>query len=167
MATTTDQKLRDLLDDFGVAMLVTRTAEGQLRARPMALADVQPDGTLWLLTDRRSGKVEEIHQDKHVNVTAQSSTKFLSISGIATAVDNRAKVSELWKESWRVWFPGGHDDPSLVLLQIQGETGEYWDNSGTSGIMYLIEAGRAYLSGTRPDVSKDPKIHGKVVLQAE
>jgi general stress protein 26 len=164
MPTTSEEKLRDLLQDFGVAMLVTRTLDGQLRSRPMALADVQPDGTLWLLTDRHSGKLDEISGDPHVNVTAQSNAKFVSISGSASPVEDRSKVSQLWKESWKVWFPGGKDDPSLVLIRIQGDAGEYWDNSGTSGIKYLIEAGKAYLTGTRPHVENDPKIHGKVAL---
>jgi general stress protein 26 len=164
MTTTSDDKLQELLKDFSIAMLVTRTTEGRLRSRPMAVADVQPDGTLWLLTDRNSGKLDEIAADQHVNVSAQSSSKFLSFSGIASGVDDRKKVAELWKESWRVWFPGGKDDPSLILVKIRGEMGEYWDNSGTSGIKYLIEAGKAYLCGTRPHLENDPKIHGKVAL---
>ena len=164
MAPVADDKLRELLQDFDVAMLVTRTAGGQLRSRPMALADVQPDGTLWFLTQRDSGKLEEIAQDKHVNVALQSKLKFLSISGTATAVEDRAKVAEIWNESWKVWFPGGKDDPALLLVRVQGDTGEYWDNSGSNGIKYLIEAGKAYLSGTRPAVDNDPKIHGKVDL---
>jgi general stress protein 26 len=164
MSIATDHKLHDLLKDFGVAMLVTRTTEGQLRARPMAVADVQADGTLWLMTDRHSGKMDEIARDSHVNVTMQSSMKFVSLSGTATAVDDRRKVAELWKESWKIWFPRGKDDPNLVLVQIRGDAGEYWDNSGISGIKYLIEAGKAYLNGTRPDVAGDTKIHGKVDL---
>lgn len=164
MTTAPQEKLRELLQDFGVAMLVTRTEEGHLRSRPMALADVQPDGTLWLLTDRNSGKLDEIDRDRHVNVTAQSSSKFLSFSGAATAIDDRRKIDELWKESWKIWFPDGKDDSNLVLIRIQGDRGEYWDNSGVSGIKYLIEAGKAYLSGTRPEVGDDPRIHGKVNL---
>jgi hypothetical protein len=31
-----------------------------------------------------------------------------------------------------------------------------------SGIKYAIEAGKAYLSGTKPDVAGDPKVHEKV-----
>ena len=82
----------------------------------------------------------------------------------STAVDDRAKIAELWDESWKIWFPAGKDDPTLTLLRIRGETGEYWDNSGFNGIKYLLEAGKAYLTGTRPDVDGDPKIHGKIVL---
>lgn len=164
METSPQGKLCDLVKDFGTAMLVTRTVAGELRSRPMALAEVQADGTVWLLTDRNSTKLDEIENDNHVNVTVQSSTKFVSISGTAQAVDDRQKIAELWNEAWKVWFPGGQDDPSLVLLRIQGTTGEYWDNSGSKGIQYLIEAGKAYLTGTRPDVAGDPKIHAKVKL---
>ena len=120
---------------------------------------------MWFLTERHSGKLEEIAGDNHVNVAMQSERKFVSISGIASVVEDRAKVGELWNEAWRVWFPGGKDDPTLVLLKVEGDAGEYWDNSGSSGVKYLIEAGKAYLSGTKPrDVEGDPKIHAKVAM---
>jgi general stress protein 26 len=164
MPSATTDKLRELLDDFDSAMLVTRTAAGQLRSRPMQVADVQPDGVLWFMTERHSGKMEELAQDNHVNVVLQTGRKFVSISGTATPVDDRAKVAELWNEAWKTWFPGGQDDPGLVLLRVEGDAGEYWDNSGASGVKYLIEAGRAYLAGETPDVAGDPKIHGKVNL---
>jgi general stress protein 26 len=95
----------------------------------------------------------------------QSRWKFVSISGRAVAVDDARKVAEVWNEAWRVWFPGGKDDPSLVLLKVQGDEGEYWYNSGVSGIKYLIAAGKAYLSGTKPrEVEEDLKVHGKVAM---
>lgn len=163
MKTPSIENLKDLLHEFSVAMLVTRTPVGQLRARPMILVEIEPEGNILLLTDRHSSKIEEISDDNHVNVSMQSSMKFVSITGTAVVIDDRQKVGELWKESWRVWFPDGQDDPDLILLQIHGDVGEYWDNSGVSGIKYLIEAGKAYITGKRPDVS-DPMIHGKVKL---
>ena len=164
MATSPDSKLKELLDEFGVAMLTTRNADGQLRARPMAVAEVESGGTLWFLTDRQSGKVAELEQDGHVVVTMQSRSRFVSISGIATAVEDRARVARLWKLEWQVWFPGGKDDPNLVLLRVDGRSGEYWDNSGTSGVRYLFAAGKALLTGTRPNVDDDPQVHGEVSL---
>lgn len=162
--TNPHEKLQDLLKDFDVAMLTTRTAEGELRARPMAVADVEESGTVWFLTQRGSHKMDEILRDDQTNVSMQSSMKFVSLSGTITPVEDRAKLEEVWNEAWKHWFPEGKNDPALVLLRFDGETGEYWDNSGTSGLKYLIEAGRAYLAGERPDVADDPKIHGKVSL---
>ena len=164
MSTTPDTKLGELLNDFGVSMLVTRTPGGELRGRPMALAEAQPDGTLWFATDRHSAKVDELERDGHVAVTMQSKTTFVSLSGTASVVDDRAKLAQLWKVEWKVWFPGGKDDPNIVLLRVDGTRGEYWDNSGTSGLKYLIEAGKALVTGTRPDVGEDPKVHAKVSL---
>lgn len=164
MSTSVYEKLHELLTEFDAAMLVTHTPDGQLRSRPMALADVDADGTLWFLTQSHSGKVDEIISDPHVNVAMQSKLKFISISGAAAPVLDRQKLDSIWNEAWKVWFPGGKDDPSLVLLKVRGEKGEYWDNSGTSGIKYLIEAGKAYLTGTHPEVADDPKIHAKVTL---
>lgn len=162
MATSANVKLSELLQEFGVAMLVTRTPDGNLRGRPMALAAVEPDGTLWFATDRDSGKMDELAHDRHVAVTMQSSTKFVSLSGLSKSVDDRGMVSRLWKAEWKVWFPGGKDDPNILLLRIDGNSGEYWDNSGTSGVKYFIEAGKALLTGTRPEVGQDATVHAKV-----
>ena len=164
MATSPDVKLKELLADFDAAMLVTRAPDGQLRSRPMAVADVEPGGALWFLTERHSDKMEELARDNHVNVALQSKLKFVSLSGTARVLIDRERIEQLWNDSWKPWFPGGKDDPKLVLLEVQGDRGEYWDNSGTSGVKYLIEAGKAYLSGERPDVEHDPQIHGKVAL---
>lgn len=164
MATSPEAKFRELLEAFGVAMLVTRTPGGDLRGRPMALAEIQPDNSLWFATDKHSAKVDELAADNHVVVTMQSRTTFVSLSGRATAVEEREMAARLWKTEWKVWFPGGKDDPNLTLLRIDGDTGEYWDNSGASGIKYLLEAGRALLTGKRPDVGDDPKVHAKVDL---
>jgi general stress protein 26 len=164
MSERPSDKLQDLMRDFDTAMLVTRTAAGQLRSRPMAVAEVEESGALWFFTERDSAKMDEIARDPQVNVAMQSKLKFVSISGRATPSSDRRKIAELWDEAWKEWFPGGQDDPSLLLLRVDGEEGEYWDNSCASGIRYLIEAGKAYLAGTKPDVENDPGIHAKVGL---
>jgi general stress protein 26 len=164
MATESDTKLHELLEDFGVAMLATRTEDSQIRARPMALAEVEPDGTMWFLTDRHSPKISEIAKDSHVAVTMQSSTKYVSLSGAASAVEDRETVARPWKLEWKVWFPGGEEDPNLIFVRIDGDSGEYWDNSGMNGAKYLFEAGKALLTGSRPTIDHDPKIHAKVEM---
>lgn len=158
----TEAKLIDLLHDFDNAMLVTRGEQGQLAARPMAIAQVQEQGTLWFVTDRHSGKVDDMQANHHVAVVMQSDRKFVSISGSATMVDDRQKLNDLWKESWKVWFPEGKSSDSIVLLKIEPNSGDYWDNSGASGIRYLLKAGKAYLQGERPEA--DQKTHASVSM---
>jgi len=164
MTTSPEIKLKELLEEFGVAMLVTHNSAGDFRARPMALADVEADGSVWFATDRNAEKVNELTGDNRAAVTMQSSTKFVSLTGTASLIDDREKVRKLWKMAWSVWFPGGKDDPNILLLKVVGKEGEYWDNSGINGLKYLIAAGKALITGKRAELDDDPKIHSKVEL---
>jgi general stress protein 26 len=156
------EKLMDLLQDFSNAMLVTRTSSGTLDARPMAIAQIEEGGNIWFVTDRNSGKIADLMLDDEVAVTLQGSHRFVALAGRAHRVDDRAKVNELWREAWKIWFTEGKSDPSIILLRIEPARGEYWDNSGFAGIKYLFKAGKAYLQGERAEV--DESINASVEL---
>jgi len=162
MTTQAKKQFHEILTDFDNAMLVTRAPDRLLHARPMAIAEVEPDGDVWFVTSSASGKVDEILDDPIVAVTLQSGSRFLSLSGTASLSDDRSRIAELWKEPWKVWFPEGKDDPDLVLLKVTASEGEYWDNSGLNGLKYAFEAGKADLQGERPDL--DDQVNQKVSL---
>ncbi len=158
------QKFHDLLAKFETAMLVTHTADGSLRGRPMAIAGVDADSHVWFFTGVESGKVEEIVLDTHVAVLCQKDRDlYLSLTGKASLLRDRAKIEELWKEPFKTWFPGGKDDPNLALVSVTPHEGEYWDNAGFKKIMYLFEAAKAYASGTKPTIQEGEQ-HAKVKL---
>ncbi len=142
--------LFELVTKFRTAMLVTRTRGGELRARPLSLAAEHDDGLLYFATSVDSPKVEEIAAHPDVLVTLQDSVRYVSISGAARICRERALVERLWTETWRVWFPGGKDDPALCILAVAPRDAEYWDQSGTKGIKFLVEMASAYVRGTTP-----------------
>jgi general stress protein 26 len=149
---------------FQTAMLVTHTEDGNLRARPMAVADVEEHCTVWFLSLHESGKVHELEVNSHVAVTCQKGNDtYLSLTGHATLSRDRSKIDSLWKEPYKVWFPQGKDDPDLVLIGVEPVEGEYWDQGGINKLKYLFEAAKAYASGTRPHIQEGEQ-HGKVHL---
>lgn len=158
------EKVYNVLKDFSTVMLTTTTDERHFHARPMAVAQVDSNCDSWFFTDRSSPKVDEIRHDQHVLLTCQKDhSQYLALTGIAELVTDKAKAAELWKESFKVWFPDGVEDPNLLVVRVRAERAEYWDNSGAEGIRYLYEATKAYLSGTRPNI-KEGEQHGKVNL---
>jgi general stress protein 26 len=164
MTTQEQAKLYDLLHDFDVGVLVTQTDDGDLHARPMAIAQVEDDCTTWFLTSRSSPKVEEVSHSSRAHVVCQrGATAFLSLSGAADVVDDRSKLDVLWKAAYEPWFPQGKDDPDLTLLRVKPERGEYWDGRGLRGIKYLIDAAKAVAQGTRVRV-EEPAQHGRTKL---
>jgi general stress protein 26 len=134
------KKLVDLMKQFDNAMLVTHDGS-RLDARPMVIAKVDDDGGLWFVTDRQSSKVMEITASTDAGITMQGSNAFVYLSADASVIDDRIMLNKLWKDTWRVWFPDGVNDPSIVLLHLIPRSGECWDNSGLNGWKYLSKAG--------------------------
>jgi general stress protein 26 len=162
MNTTEKQKFRALLGAFDTGMLITHDGEGGLRARPMAFAAVDENCDLWFLTARDSAKVHEIARDTRVHVVCQSGwSSCLSLSGHASIDEDTVKIHALWKPAFRIWFPGGVNDPDIALIHVVGEEGEFWDNSGTQRFTYLYQRMKAIMTGSRPEV-KEGEQHGRV-----
>lgn len=154
------EKLHDLVADFSDAMLVTRSLQGSLHARPMRIAALEHEADLWFVTSSHSGKIDEIDQKPEVNVTMQGGGKYVSLSGRVSMEDDRKKIDELWREPMRTWFPEGKDDPRIMLLRFDAREGEYWDRSGAEGAKYSFRAGKAYAKGETPEL--DSSLHSKV-----
>jgi len=158
------KRLSTLLDLFDTAMLVTNTAEGGMRARPLSIAESQDDGAMYFSTAVDSPKVEELEADPHVNVVMQDGRRFVSLSGRATVVRDRGVIERLWRPSWKVWFPLGIDDPSLCLLRVDPTDAAYWDLTGTTGIRYAFEMAKAYVKGGRPPTDDDERHTARLKL---
>ena len=60
--------------------------------------------------------------------------------------------------------PSGKDDPSICLVRVDAEEGEYWDRSGVEGLKFMFEAGKAIVQGRQPYVDEDSKQHARVRL---
>lgn len=155
----------ELLHEFETATLITRSRAGRLHGRPMSIAQVEKDGTMWFITDIESPKLQEIVDDSRAMVSMQNDKQYVAVNGNVEVVRDEAKTRELWKEQYRVWFKG-EDDPELVLLRFSPFDAEYWDNAGTSGLRYAFKAAKAYLEGEQigRSVVGDPELHGKVTV---
>ena len=126
-------KLAELIKDVRVAMFTTTRPDGRLVSRPLGTQEVEFDGDLWFATEADSAKVAEIAANPFVNVSyaSTSDNTFVSVSGRAEIIDDRAKVEALWSPGMKIFFPGGKDDPNLRLIRVSADTAEYWDGPGT------------------------------------
>lgn len=156
------KKLGEMIEDIDFAMLTTAEEDGTLRSRPMSTQQVEFNGDLWFFTRADSPKVEEIEQERHVNVSyaKPEAQRYVSVSGRARLVRDPEKIRELWKPVLRAWFPKGLDDPDLALLKVSVEQAEYWD-SPSSTMMHLIGFVKALATGQSYDPGENRKINLK------
>ncbi|MCC7451211.1 MAG: pyridoxamine 5'-phosphate oxidase family protein [Anaerolineae bacterium] len=160
MATGTDtsiEKLRDLIKGIKIAMLTTQEDDGTLRSRPMFTQETEFDGDLWFFTAESSPKVDEIQQQRQVNVSYISKDTYLSVSGKAQLVRDRQKIEELWNPVYKAWFPNGKDDPDLALLKVHVEQAEYWQ-SPPGAVVKLAGFAKALVTGERYEGGENRKL---------
>jgi len=159
------EKVHEILKKFKTAMFVSGRPGGELEARPMQVAKVEDNGDLWFFTSKSGRVAEELDTNPTVLLALQEEgSYYLSLRGTARKVHDAAKIRELFSEPYKVWFPGGPDDPTLLLINVNPIGAEYWDTAGTNKLQYMFEAVKAYVKGTTPQMADDPDHHAKTRL---
>jgi len=154
------EKLRELVKDIDFCMLTTVDEGGDLHSRPMSSnGDIDPNGDIWFFTNASSLKVSEIEKLPKVNVSFADpdNQRYVSVSGTAQLVRDRAKIDELWRPEFKIWFPEGKEDPEVALLRVSLEKAEYWD-SPSSTIGYALSFVSSLVTGKQPDMGENRKV---------
>ncbi len=151
-------KLWELIKSTKFAMLTTEDG-GELRSRPMAASQSSFDGTLWFFTRASAHKVDEVQADQRVGVSYADPDRqnYVSMSGHATLVRDRATVDAHWQEILRTWFPKGKEDPDIAMLRVEVTQAEYWD-APSSTMLHAYGYLKARLTGEPPHPGGNEKI---------
>jgi general stress protein 26 len=154
------QKLAELIEATGIAMLTTEEPDGTLRSRPLATLQMDSEGKLWFFTGLSSAKVGEIDQHRKVNLSYANVDKqdYVSVSGHARLFRDPEKMKELWTRWVEPWFPDGLDDPDLALLEVTVDEAEYWD-APASKTQRLFGLAKALSTGSTDQLGEHAKVH--------
>jgi general stress protein 26 len=154
-------RLREIIRAVDICMLTTVGDDGSLHSRPMSNnRDVEFDGNLWFFTYGSSLKADEVGKVPQVcaSFADNDSHCYVSLTGSATIVRDRAKLAELWKPVYKAWFPGGLDTPDIALLHVEAERGEYWDGSQGGFIAQAIGMISALVSGKEASYGENERV---------
>jgi len=150
----------EITKNFKYAMLITRDSKSHICGRPMVVTLYdQLHGEIWFISQEAKAREAINHDienvDQNVGVCFQAEKTFVSVSGKANVVRDKAAIEELWSESWRIWFPDGKESQDLAAIQVLILWAEFWDYSGIAKqFKFLTEAGRAWIESRPVDSSK-------------
>lgn len=162
----TGKKLDDLyklIDGIEVAMLTTRRPDGQLVSRAMQTQRRTAGTDLWFVTNWFEGKLDEIAQDPHVNVSyyKDRTRDWVSVSGTAIISRDRDLIAGLYKPDWKAWFPeeegnprrdGGPNDERITLILVEANVVTY-SKTNKPAPLVLFEVVKAMVTGSTPKVA--------------
>lgn len=154
------QKLAKMIKGIDFGMLTTVDDDGSLRSRPMSTnGKVEFDGDVWFFTYGESHKVLEAQRHPQVNVSFSNpkDQSYVSLSGTATLVRDKAKIEELWEPQLKAWFPAGVDTPDIALLKVTAHKGEYWD-APSSVVAHAVSLVKALATGKPAQPGENKKV---------
>jgi len=148
----------DLIDTIKFAMLVTHDGEGdELRARPMHAHGKREDDAIYFLTDRRHQKDDEIQINDNICLAFADTggQRYLSVTGTATVLDDRALVHDLWDASNKAFWDD-ENDPDIRVLRVRPSMAEFWDSPGR--IVTSVKMAAAALTGAKLEYGENRKV---------
>ncbi|GAC1650542.1 MAG: hypothetical protein NVS4B3_09480 [Gemmatimonadaceae bacterium] len=155
-------ELYALVGSIEVAMFTTRRADGRLVSRPMQTQERIADSDLWFVTNAHDQKLDELATNPEVNLAYYNShtREWVSVSGSATVSQDRARIRQLYKADWKVWFgdeggvhDGGPDDPRIALILVIAESVTYQVVHKPRPVV-LFEIAKALLTGKPPKIGE-------------
>ena len=153
------RELWDKLEGVRPAMMTTVGEDGLLRSRPMWTQGDTFDGSLWFFTADDAPKAEELARNPQIGLSYAAPDKdlFVSVSGRAELVHDKAKIEELWNAFAEAWFPDGTADPHLALLRVDVDHAQYWEDKKPK-VLQLAEIAIGILRDTPPKSGE----HGRI-----
>ena len=142
MADSGVQELQRLLERFHTGLLTTRGSDGHFHSRPMTIQVRSVEDGLWLATTEGSAKLADPEADPHCGIAFHDGEKgstYVSVSGTAALVRDRALIRRLFSPEWKPWFPDGPEQVDLVLIHVRPEHVEFMHpRSGRLEVLFTM-----------------------------
>lgn len=154
-------RLRAIASGANAAMFITGHENFPLMARPMAVQEVDEEGTLWFLSASDSDKNLELERDPRVTLLFQNNDRYeyLQISGRASIHRDRALIEKHWTRFAEAWFDG-KEDPRVTVVAVHPQSGHYWTTRNGK----IVASVRMLLGAMGADV-RNPGVAGELKVQ--
>lgn len=150
-STNPRETLWQLVKGIHFAMITYRHADGSLRACPMTMANRGGQDErvhFYFLLSRDSDLARCVSSDGQIQISFADpgADSYVSVSSYASLSEDRVLKERLWSAAAKPWFPGGVEDPGLVVLVAPVTSAEYWDTQENK-LVQLYRKAKAVVTG--------------------
>lgn len=109
---------REIIKGSGKCALITLDEKGLPQVRTMDPFEPESDFTIWLATNPKSRKVNQIKSNSNVTLyyTDKNDNGYVSIYGIAELVNDQQEKDKRWKKEWNDFYPNRTDGYLLIKV---------------------------------------------------
>lgn len=112
---------REVAEAARFCSLITLDSSGHPRARIMDPFPPEEDFTVWLATNSRTRKVEQLESDGRATLFYfdREGAGYLTLLGTAEVVRDPAEKARRWKDTWSDFYEDGHRGEDFVLIRFR------------------------------------------------
>lgn len=146
---------KSLRSDMTVMLVLCEDADD--RARPMT-AQIDGDenkGPVYFFGGKDSSLYEKLgtgSAEAEFTLVPKGHDLFAAVEGYLSVCHDHTVIDRLWNPFVAAWYPGGKDDPNLVLLQMELGDAKVWLNGNS------LVAGIKMLFGVDPKENYNDKV---------
>ena len=125
------KEISEFMRDIDICMMATTTASGALESRPMSNnREVEYNGDSYFFANGDCSAVQEIERDAKVNLgfvhkPMLGKSFYLSVTGNADLIRDRAAMEKHWVKDLEIWFKDGLDTPGLTMINVKANKLKY------------------------------------------
>lgn len=122
----------ELKDDFWNALadspfvFLQRAGDPQSAVPMTAQLDKDANSAIWFFTSKDSTMASG--GPATATFAAKGNQLFARIDGTLTTETSRERLEKQWSSVIEAWFPGGKDDPNLLMLRMDLDKAEIWNS---------------------------------------
>lgn len=152
------KKLRELVDDIKIAMMITGFNRKPVSAVPMTSKKVDQEGNIWFLSLRNSDHNNDLLKNNDVQLlySEPSDMEYLSVYGEAEITTKKSILQDLYNKADENYF-SGLEDPNLTAIKVKPQEAYYWDTK-TNKYVTLFKMGVGAITGNEQDIGEKGKL---------
>jgi len=141
-----ERKFWDALASDRTMMLGLHAAD-EGHTRPMTGLLDGDRGSIWFFTVKDNAMVHQLDAGHRAvaTFTAKDHDLFATLHGTLLVESDPAMIDRLWNSHVAAWYEGGRNDSNIVLLRLDPEQAEIWENASS------------LLAGLKMMLGSDPK----------
>ncbi|WP_201534068.1 pyridoxamine 5'-phosphate oxidase family protein [Psychrobacter immobilis] len=136
-------KIQEVIKDIKFAMMTTINDKGDLHAWPMTTSEANLSAKeIWFIGDKKSDIYKDLQSNAKVGLAyaSQDEKNYVSISGNAELVTDKAKLDELWSPVYNAFFEHGKEDENVQLMKVVPHGAECWVSGSSTVNMFKMAA---------------------------
>ena len=121
------ETIKKLTEKAGTCFFVTNIGKNS-HSIPMALQEVDEEGTLWFISSSESTHNQNIEKDNTVQLyfLNNGSYEYVFIQGKAHVSKDKALIEKYYTAFADAWFDG-KDDPRVTVIGVKPDDGYYYE----------------------------------------